>query len=375
MSDVRWYYDQPPAQYDVSTFHPYSTPPVYRKGGWNFDVSPTDLFSLGKYAFSGLGKLKDWLFGGTAPTYAGLADAAGAIGPEAAAMATPGVAPSSLDSMLAATGYNPGAMTAVPGATSAALAELYPGLQSAAGAISPSAAALATPGVAPASLDTMLASSGLAQPATTGLFGGAMGGLESAAAGGSVPTMSAATGAGAGAAGTGAADLSGSIFGAAGAGPMIAAAALPAAFYAMKELFGKEYDPMAAIESQFGTKSPGSTQVLDYLNNPDARKVPVMDTLEGLSKLGYNRQALSTLGDAGFWDVSQGRWSNKSMPWTVHREGGREYDYSGAPPEGYSTWDAYNDYAKQLEDLGIVGRSRRKRRVTNPWQMLGEIGY
>ena len=238
MDDVRWYYDQPPSKWDVSTFRPMSAPPVYRKGGWNFDVSPTDLFSLGKYAFGGL---KD-LFSGGLPSFAGLPAAAGAIGPEAAAMATPGVAPSSLDSMLAATGYSPTAVA--PGATAAALSELYP---------------------------------------TAGGIGAGVTGAGSLSMLGA-PTAGMTGGIGTGVTGAGTLDLGGL----AAASPLLYAAAVPAALYAMKAFLGKSHDPMAAIQSQFGTESPPPSQVADYFANPDSRRVSVMDTLEGLSKLGYN---------------------------------------------------------------------------------------
>jgi len=112
------------------------------------------------------------------------------------------------------------------------------------------------------------------------------------------------------------------------------------------------------------------------LTNPESRqKVPLWYTSEGLGQLGYGDQVKQAYADAGVWNPSSGRWNNNIAPWAVQSEGGGVYDYAGTPPEGYSTWDAYNDYAKYLEDLGITSPSQRKRKVTNPWEMMGGIGY
>jgi hypothetical protein len=215
---------------------------------------------------------------------------------------------------------------AMSGALPAAAEGLYAGMPAAAASISPAAASMISGGGV-TGLDTLLA----AKTGATPLLGGSF--------------MSAAL-----------------------ASPFFYAAALPALFTGLRKLAGsKPHDPLGAIETQFGTRAPSDKQMNSYFEDPDTRRVALMDLLSGFSVLGRNKQALDTLGEAGFWDTKNKRWSDKSVPWTVGGISPADYGIN-APPDMYDTWQAYNDYAKTLEDKHLVARRNRQKQLPQtPW--------
>ncbi len=343
MSDVRWYYDQPDSEWDVSTFRPKSAPPVYREGGWNFNASPTELLNLGKYMFKGLGGLKDML---------GLGSAAPSGMPSIMEGSMGGVE----DLLGNALDFAPtaGLTSALPSGLGSAMEGSMGGVEELLG----NALSFAPATQAPAAAPIISALSEYAAPSGMGsIMGGSMGGVESflpgASGGGGFSSM-----------------LPGL-----STSPMLYAAALPAAFYAMKELFGKDFDPMTAVRSQFGTENPTAEALNEYFTNPGQRTVPVMDIMPGMSRLGYGDQTRQALTDAGLWDPTAGRWSNNMsawMPGETELSGGVDYNPltgGAAAPGQFESWQAYNDYADQLIGDKIVGARTRRTNPGSAWTL------
>jgi len=276
MGSVKWYDDDPPGNYDldVSLWHPYSAPPVEREGGWNFSASPLDLFNIGKYIWDAGKKL----FGGGGAD--SLAAAVAPLGKGALDMVTPGVAPSSIDSLLAATGNFPSAaipaLPSLPGVGSTL--SMSPDTLLGALGYSPTTAVTApTVSSAMPSLDTILASETLptsTEAATTAAFPG----------------------------------LGVSM------GFLLPAGLALADMFTPGGLFGDEKDPWVAWNSAFGVgknQMPTKEALQEYLDaDPLKRKVPLLDTAPSAFQLGLGDTWIQKYKDLGMM-TPEGRWSSE----------------------------------------------------------------